>query len=80
MQSLHRGSFCAQDGEKPGEGSDANHDERSDGNPSRRLARFLALLALSVPRLSQATFGYISEDSSGQRKRALAFTHRRIFG
>ena len=24
MQSLHRGSFCVQDGEKPVEGSDAN--------------------------------------------------------
>ena len=42
MQSLHRGSFCAQDGEKPGEGSDANHDERSDGNPSRNPSRHLA--------------------------------------
>lgn len=60
MQSLHRGSFCAQDGEKPVEGRE---------NPSKCSAGSLELLALSGHRLSQGTLGYISEDSLGQRKR-----------
>ena len=30
MQSLHRGSFCAQDGEKPVESPDAKHDGRAE--------------------------------------------------
>ena len=65
MQSLHRGSFCAQDGEKPVEGSDVYLSRCSSRNPSRSLE----LLALSAHRLSQGTLGYISEDSLGQRKR-----------
>ena len=60
MQSLHRGSFCVQDGEKPVEGRD---------NPSICSAGSLELLALSAHRLSQGTLGYISEDSLGQRKK-----------
>ena len=38
MQSLHRGSFCAQDGEKPGEGSDTRRNtQRSPWNFSPYL-------------------------------------------
>ena len=38
MQSLHRGSFCAQDGEKPGEGRDTRRNaQRSPWNFSPYL-------------------------------------------
>lgn len=76
MQSLHRGSFCVQDGEKPGEGSDVYLSRCSSRNPSGSLE----LLALSAHRLSQGTLGYISEDPLGSAQKALASTYRRIFG
>lgn len=84
MQSLHRGSFCAcRDGEKPRQESRCKPAEKlveGRDNPSKCSAESLELLALSAHRLSQGTLGYISEDSLGQRKKALDFTYRRIFG
>lgn len=79
MQSLHRGSFCAQRWRETRRGSDAKHDERAE--VIRRDARrdswnFSPYLRLVYHKALSGTYQKIHWSV----QKVLASTHRRIFG
>lgn len=83
MQSLYRGSFCAQDGEKPGEGSGGN-PARAPTSIRRDVRRetwrdpwyFSPYLRLVYHKALSGTYQKIYWSA----QKVLASTYRRIFG
>lgn len=78
MQSLHRGSFCAQDGEKPGEGRDVNPLRAA--TPVEMLSGVLGTSRLTCTSSITRHFRVHIRRFIGSAQKALASTYRRIFG
>ena len=77
MQSLHRGSFCVQDGEKPVEGRE---NPLRAATPVEMLSGVLGTSRFTCTSSITRHFRVHIRRFIGSAQKALAFTYRRIFG